>query len=100
MFDDRCIPSRTIVTLSPCSTISTSGKAALPWLTKIAGPVSGTGRTAACGPLACPTADAGGQAGGVRFEDLARHAFCNVVNLDGSCLGRSTLTRAMFDSSA
>lgn len=49
--------------------------------------------------LAEATIDAAGQAAGLASKTAAVHAFCNVVNLDGNCLGRSTLTRAMFASS-
>jgi len=48
--------------------------------------------------LAEATIDAAGQAAGLASKTAAVHAFCNVVNLDGNCLGRSTLTRAMFAS--
>jgi hypothetical protein len=74
------------------------GKASFPWLTKYAGPVSGTGRIGVIA-LAEATIDAAGQAAGLASKTAAVHAFCNVVNLDGNCLGRSTLTRAMFASS-
>jgi len=49
--------------------------------------------------LAEATIDAAGQAAGFESNTAAVHAFCNVVSLDGNCLGRSTLTRAMFASS-
>ena len=47
--------------------------------------------------FACPTIDAGGQFAGFASNTFAEHAFCNVVNLDGSCFGRSTLTDSIFD---
>ena len=37
------VPTRSIVTLSPCSTIVSDGNASPPWLTKITGPSRGTG---------------------------------------------------------
>src|SRR5580700_7238793 len=40
--------------------------------------------------------DAAGQPAGLVLNCVSVHAFCNVVNRDGSCLGSSTLTRAMF----
>ena len=49
--------------------------------------------------LAEATIDAAGQAAGLASKTAAVHAFCNVVNLDGNCLGRSTLTLEMFASS-
>jgi hypothetical protein len=49
--------------------------------------------------LAEATIDAAGQAAGLASKTAAVHAFCNVVNLDGSCFGRSTLTLEMFASS-
>jgi len=49
--------------------------------------------------LAEATIDAAGQAAGLASKTAEVQAFCNVVNLDGSCFGRSTLTLEMFASS-
>jgi hypothetical protein len=46
--------------------------------------------------FAVPIRDAAEQAAGFALNVLSGHAFCNVVNLDGSCFGRSTLTFPMF----
>ena len=43
--------------------------------------------------FARPTTDAAGQPAGLASNCAAVHAFCNVVNLEGSCLGRSTFNR-------
>ena len=48
--------------------------------------------------VACPTIEAAGQLAGFASNVAAKHAFCRVVRRDGSCLGRSTLTLAMFAS--
>ena len=37
--------------------------------------------------FACPTIEAAGQPAGLASNCAAEHAFCNVVSLDGSCLG-------------
>src|SRR5258705_13510347 len=74
-----------------------SGNASPPWLTKYAGPVNGTGITGVLA-VACPTIDAAGQFAGLASNVPAGHACCNVVNRDGNCFGRSTLTLAMFAS--
>ena len=84
-------------TPSPCSTISSEGNASPPWLTKYTGPVNCTGSTGVS-TLAIPITDAAGQRSRVGFEGLAGQAFCSVVSLEGSCLGSSTLTFAMFAS--
>ena len=90
-------PVSTIVTPSPWSTISRSGNASPPWLTKYAGPSRGTGRIGVIA-LAVPITDAAGHPAGLALNCAAVHAFCNVVNREGSCLGRSTLTCLMFAS--
>src|ERR1039457_6336045 len=72
------------------------GNASPPWLTKYAGPTSGTGISGVTA-FACPTTDAAGQPAGFVLNCAAVHAFCNVVRREGSCFGRSTLTEAMFD---
>ena len=46
--------------------------------------------------FAWPITDAAGHPAGLASNCAAVHAFCNVVRRDGSCLGRSTLTFAMF----
>ena len=74
-----------------------SGNCSPPWETKYAGPLSGTGITGVIA-FACPTIDAGGHAAGLALNVAAGHAFCSVVSREGSCLGRSTLTFAMFAS--
>ena len=48
--------------------------------------------------LACPTTDAAGQFAGFASNVAAVQAFCSVFSRDGSCLGSSTLTFAMFAS--
>src|SRR5580704_3216881 len=73
------------------------GNASPPWLTKYAGPSSGTGSTGVVA-VACPTIDAAGHAAGFASKTAAVHAFCSVVSRDGSALGSSTLTFAMFAS--
>ena len=45
---------------------------------------------------AWPMKEAGGQPAGFASNCLAVHAFCNVVKRDGSAIGSSTLTFAMF----
>ena len=42
--------------------------------------------------FARPTTDAAGQPAGLASNCAEVHAFCSVVNLDGSCFGRSTFT--------
>ena len=49
-----------------------------------------------CDRLCEPDPRSAGQPAGFALNCAAVHAFCNVVNLDGSCFGRSTLTFAMF----
>src|ERR1700735_894369 len=73
-----------------------SGNFAPPRLTKYAGPVSGTGSIGVIA-VACPITDAGGHVAGFVSNSFSVHAFCSVVKRDGSCFGRSTLTRLMFD---
>src|SRR5664279_3402361 len=90
-------PSRTSLTPSPCSTISRSGNAAPPWLTRYAGPVSGLARIGVLA-VAVPTSDSFGQDAGFASKTAARHAFCSVVRRDGSCLGSETLTERMLAS--
>ena len=47
--------------------------------------------------VALPILESGGTGRRVRIErTLSGQAFCNVVSLDGSCFGRSTLTLPMF----
>ncbi len=48
--------------------------------------------------VACPTTDAAGQFAGFASNVAEGQAFCSVVSLEGSCLGSSTLTFAMFAS--
>src|SRR5258708_25497179 len=71
------------------------GKASPPWETKYAGPLKGTGRIGVLA-LAYPTIDAAGQFAGFASNVAARHPFCSVARREGSCLGSSTLTFAMF----
>ena len=40
--------------------------------------------------------DSEGQPAGLASNCAFVHAFCNVVNRDGNCFGRSTLTNPMF----
>ena len=75
--------------------MTSSGNFAPPCDTKYAGPVSGTGRIGVVA-LACPIREAVEQAAGLALNVLAGHAFCSVDRREGSCLGRSTLTFAMF----
>ena len=88
--------TRSTRTPSPCSTTSKAGNASPPWETKYTGPLSGTGNTGES-TLTMPITDAAGQFDGFASNVAATHAFCSVVNREGSCLGRSTLTLAMFD---
>src|SRR3977135_2963339 len=78
-------------TPSPCNTITRSGKAAPPWETKYTGPVRMVGSVGVTA-FTTPMTDAAGHAPGFASNVAAGQAFCNVVNRDGSCLGRSTLT--------
>ena len=48
--------------------------------------------------LAVPINDGAGHPAGFELNCAAVHAFCNVVNREGSCFGRSTLTCLMFAS--
>src|SRR4029077_872648 len=48
--------------------------------------------------VAVPTRDASGQPAGFVLNCASVHAFCNVVNRAGSCLGSVTRTFAMFAS--
>src|SRR5580704_7052540 len=73
------------------------GNSSPPWETKYAGPLSGTGRIGVVA-VAWPTTEAAGQPAGSAANCAAAQAFCNVFNCDGSCLGSSTLTLAMFAS--
>src|ERR1700722_2252569 len=73
------------------------GNDSLPWLTKIAGPVNGTGSTGVVA-VACPMIDAAGQLAGFASKTCAVQAFCSVVSREGRALGSSTLTLAMFAS--
>ena len=61
---------------------------------------AGTGPTGSSGVLALtiPTIDAAGHSAGFASNVCAVHAFCSVVSREGSCLGSSTLTCAMFAS--
>ena len=68
-----------------------SGNLAPPWLTKYAGPWSGTGSIGVIA-FAVPTREGMGQFAGFALNVLSGQAFCSVVSLDGSCLGRFTLT--------
>ena len=72
-----------------------SGNFALPWLTKYAGPSSGTGRIGVMA-FAVPTREAAGQVAGFVLNVLSVHAFCSVVRREGSCFGRLTLTERML----
>ena len=64
-------------------------------MTKIAGPVNGTGSSGVW-TVACPMNDAEGHPAGFASNCLSVHAFCRVVRREGSCNGNSTLTFAMF----
>ena len=44
-----------------------------------------------------PTLESAGQLAGFASNTWEVHAFCRVVNRDGSCLGKSTFTDLMFD---
>ena len=46
--------------------------------------------------FATATIDAGGQLAGLVLKTLSVQAFCSVDSREGSCLGSSTLTFAMF----
>src|SRR5665811_2061051 len=79
----------------PERTITSSGNFAPPWLTKYAGPVNGTGSSGVVA-FAVPTRDSVEQPAGFCANVLSGQAFCNVLNRDGNCFGRSTLTLAIF----
>src|SRR5664280_607971 len=91
------LPSKTIWTPSPCSRNSTSGNAAPPWETRIAGPVSGAFRTGVCA-VAVPTNDPSGHPAGLALNCASVHAFCSVVSREGSDIGSCRLTLLMFAS--
>ncbi len=88
-------PVRSTRTPSPCSTMIRLGNASPPWETKYTGPFSWTGSTGV-ETLTTPITDAAGQLAGFASNTAAVHAFCSVVSREGSCLGSSTLTFAMF----
>src|SRR5450759_2530330 len=90
-------PCRSTVMPWPESTTISSGNFAPPWETKYAGP-DRTAERIGVVAVALPIRDAAGHAAGFALNVLSRHAFCNVVSLDGSCLGRLTLTERMFAS--
>ncbi len=89
-------PTRFTRTPYPWSTATRFGNASPPCETKYTGPDSLTGRI---GVTACtaPITDAAGHDAGFASNVASGHAFCSVVNREGSCLGSSTLTCAMFD---
>ena len=70
-------------------TMISSGNFAPPCETKYAGPFKCTGNTGVL-TVASRSSTFTGHARRVRLEHLSGHAFCNVVNGDGSCFGRST----------
>jgi hypothetical protein len=47
---------------------------------------------------AVPILDWAGHAAGLVSKVLSTHAFCNVLNREGNCLGRLTLTERTFAS--
>src|SRR6202167_3532688 len=91
------VPVRSTLTPSPCNTTISDGNASPPWETKYTGPSNPTGSSGVLA-FAIPTIDAAGHPAAFASNCAAVQAFCSVVNRDGSCLGRSTLTKAMFAS--
>src|SRR6202167_1926833 len=91
------VPVRSTLTPSPCNTTIRDGNASPPWETKYTGPSNPIGNSGVVA-FAIPTIDAAGHPAALASNCAAVHAFCNVVNRDGNCLGRSTLTDAMFAS--
>src|SRR5436190_7986560 len=90
------LPSRMIVTPSPCSTNSTSGKDALPWETRYAGPESGFLNTGV-EIFAWPMLESAGQPEtGLASNRKSRHAFWIVDRREGSWMGSATNTLAML----
>jgi hypothetical protein len=79
-----------------CITTISCGATLFPWLTKYAGPSSGTGRIGVIA-LAEATTDALGHPAGFTSNTTAVHAFCNVVNR--TLLGQIHLDSATFASS-
>src|ERR1700733_4937393 len=95
------LPSRSIWITEPrslaCSTNSTSGNAAPPWDTRIAGPVRGTFRIGVFA-VAVPMNAPAGQPAGLVLNCASVHACCNVVKRDGSAVGIVSSTLWMFAS--
>src|SRR5436190_16501672 len=89
------LPSRMIVTPSPCSTNSTSGKDALPCDTRYAGPDSGfvnTGVRIVARPMFEPS---GQPETGLASNRKSRQAFWIVDRREGSWMGSATKTLPM-----
>src|SRR5437588_7751583 len=89
------LPRSSSVIPSPCRTIARSGNAAPACETRYAGPVSEAFKTGVTA-VPVPTTEAAGHDAGFAANVASGHAFCSVVSLEGSCLGRLTLTLAMF----
>ena len=95
------LPSRSIRMSEPrsfaCSRNTTSGNAAPPWETRIAGPVSGTFRIGVTA-FAVPMNDPGGQPAGFAANCASVHACWSVVRRAGRILGSVRSTLWMFAS--
>src|SRR5580698_8725810 len=72
------------------------GNASPPWLTKIIGPVNGSGRIGVVA-VACPMTAALGQPAGFVLNCFSVEACCSVSSRDGKSFGSSTLTVFMLD---
>src|SRR6185295_429432 len=89
------LPSRMIITPSPCSTNSTSGNPALPCDTRYAGPDSGFLNTGVR-IVALPMFESCGQPEtGFASNKKSRQAFWIVDRREGSWIGSATNTLAM-----
>jgi hypothetical protein len=71
---------------SPCMMMSRSGKAAPPWETRYAGPVSGTSSRGVIA-VAVPTTEPAGQPAGLAAYWPSGQAFCSVTRREGSAIG-------------
>jgi hypothetical protein len=89
------VATASIVTPSPCNTMFRFGNASPPWLTKYSGPSNGTGRIGVR-TRTCPITDGVGHPAGFALNCAPVHAFCSVVNREGSCLGRLSFAAMKF----
>src|SRR2546426_5435259 len=89
------LPTRITRTPLPSSSRSRSGKAAPPWETRYAGPLSVPGRTGVVA-VAVPTLAPAGQLKGFDAYVASGQACCSVVSREGSWTGSCVTTERML----